>query len=454
MSRSRVLFFLLSSVLVIPMLMGTLVLAADRGRRPDPAHARAHLKDGKEIKDKEEDSFDTYLKYLAVFSDVVGLIRQTYVDDVNTDVLMAGALEGVTDALDPFSVYVPAAQVAGYAKAQATGMQLSGLGLIREHGATLVMAVQKGSPAEAAGLKFGDLVAKLDGSATRTMPLWEMQEVLAAPPGTKVALEVIRAGQPVQVSFELATFNPPAVRLEQVAEAEKAPAEKMEKPEKTAKTGRPEKPEAKEKQAADAPRAGAPTVTLLRVPIFDARSTKEAREAVAGLSGAHAGKLLIDLRGVSAGDAEDAYQIAKLFASGGLGALKRRQQDVRSFASSEQAAWQGRLVILIDHGTAGPAEVLATVLRQKAGAELVGERTFGHAGRQSWADLSSGGRLFFTDAFYAGPDGKPINESLKPDLQVDRTRTYLEKDVPLGDLILRRGVHRLLEEPEMAKKAA
>ena len=104
-------------------------------------------------------------------------------------------------------------------------------------------------------------------------------------------------------------------------------------------------------------------------------------------------------------------------------------------------------MILVDRGTLGASEVFATVLRQKIKAELVGERTFGHAGRQGGADLSSGGRLLFTDAFYTGPDKKPLKEALKPDLLVDeRSRTYLEKDVPIGDLILRRGVRRLLGE--------
>ena len=96
------------------------------------------------------------------------------------------------------------------------------------------------------------------------------------------------------------------------------------------------------------------------------------------------------------------------------------------------------MVILVDRGTLGAAEVFATVLRQKEKAELVGERTFGHAGRQGTAELSNGGRLLFTEAFYTGPDKKPLNEALKPDLLVDeRSRTYLEKDMPMGELILR-----------------
>jgi C-terminal processing protease CtpA/Prc len=105
------------------------------------------------------------------------------------------------------------------------------------------------------------------------------------------------------------------------------------------------------------------------------------------------------------------------------------------------------MVVLVDRGTLGAAEVFATVLRQKEKAELVGERTFGHAGRQGAAELSTGGQLLFTEAFYTGPDKLPLNESLKPDLLVDeRSRTYLEKDTPMSELILRRGVRRLLGE--------
>ncbi|HEV2844241.1 MAG TPA: S41 family peptidase [Thermoanaerobaculia bacterium] len=139
-----------------------------------------------------------------------------------------------------------------------------------------------------------------------------------------------------------------------------------------------------------------------------------------------------------------------------MGALKRRAEELQSFRSEDRPAWQGKMVVLVDRGTLGAAEVFATVLRQKEVAELVGERTFGHAGRQGSAELSTGGRLLFTEAFYTGPDKKPLNEGLKPDLLVDeRSRTYLEKDTPLGELILRRGVRRLLgQEPESAEAKA
>jgi carboxyl-terminal processing protease len=475
MNRSRLLFLVFSSLLVLPMLMA-LVVAADpgTGRRADWRKG-ARGPHGERAESTEEDTFDTYLKYLKVFSEVLGLIRDTYVDEPNTDALMAGALEGVTDAMDPFSVYVPGAAVPGYVKALATGKSLSGLALLKERGATLVMSVEKGSPADAAGLKVADLVAKLDGTSTRTTPLWEMQEALAGPPGTKVTLEVIRLGAPVQATFDLKPFTPPAVSLSQVGETPETAeaADSSGTPEKAAGAAGAAGKKHAAPPASPAPKPspngqGEKTATVLRIPSFRAGTADQVRgelgpRGTAGRTpGSAEAKLLIDLRGVSSGDPEQAYEVAKLFASGDLGAMLRRKQELRRFESSDTPVWQGRLVVLVDRGTAGPAEVFASVLQQRAGAELVGERTLGYAGHRSTADLSTGSRLFFTDAFYSGPDKKPINEPLKPDLLVsERNRTFLEKDVPMSELILRRGVHHLLDEPALpasaghtAKKAA
>ena len=394
MSRSRVIFFLVSFLLVLPILGDTLLRAAERNEPGD------------------EDSF---YKYLSVFTEVLGLVRQAYVDQPEMDTLIAGALDGTTDALDPFTIYVPAKEVEPYLAARATGLRHSGLVLLKEHGVAYVVATEKGSPAEAAGIKAGDIVAEVNDRTTRTMPLWEIQEVLAGKPGTRVSLELIRVGEAVPVSFELKPFDPPPVGLSEVE-----------------------------------------GVPMLRIPSFE----KGAADRVKALLQENAEKtrqgLLVDLRGVSSGEPDVAYEIAELFANGDLGSLKRRDKELETYSGSEPPVWQGKMVVLVDRSTLGAAEVLATVLRQKVKAELVGERTFGHAGRLGAADLSSGGRLLFTEAFYTGPDREPLQEALKPDLLVDeRSRTYLEKDVPMTELILRRGVLRLRGEgTETAQKAA
>lgn len=394
MSRSRIVFFLVSCMLVLPMLAGTLLRAADRTETPD------------------EDSF---YKYLSVFTEVLGLVRQAYVDQPDMDTLIAGALDGTTDALDPFSMYVPAGEVESYLQARNVGIRHSGLILLKESGIVYVVAAEKGSPAELAGVKPGDIVAKVGDRTTRTMPLWEIQEALAAKPGTKISLEMIRVGEAVPTTFELKTFDPPPVSLSEVE-----------------------------------------GVQMLRIPSFEKDTAARVAELLKDAGPKTRQGMLIDLRGISSGDSDAAYEVAELFANGDLGALKRRDRELESYRSDEQPVWQGKLVVLVDRSTLGAAEILATILRQKLKADLVGERTFGHAGRLGTAELSNGGRLLFTEAFYTGPDKEPIKEAIKPDLLVDeRSRTYLEKDVPMSELILRRGVRRLLgDETETAQKAA
>ena len=395
MSRSRIFFFLLSALVVFPLLAATLVRAADTSQA------------------KPED--DSFYKYLAVFSETLGLVRQAYVDEPDMNTLMSAALDGTTDALDPFSLYVPASALSSYSEASSVGQRHSGVTLLKERGIAFVVAVEKGSPAAEAKVRPGDIVAKINGRSTRLMPLWEMQEVLAGKPGTKIALEVIRLGEPVQLSFDLKAFDAPPVSLEEVE-----------------------------------------GVALLHIPSFDKSTAAEVRSALTQNAGKIKDKLMIDLRGVSAGDPEAAYATARLFTTGDLGALKRRSEELQSFRGDEKPVWQGKTVILVDRGTLGASEIFSTVLRQREKAELVGERTFGHAGRVGSAELSSGGRLLFTEAFYTGPDKKPLNEALKPDLLVDeRSRTYLEKDTPIDELILRHGVRRLLgQEPATTEAKA
>jgi carboxyl-terminal processing protease len=376
------------------MLAGTLLRAASRDQSPED---------------------DSLYKYLSVFTEVLGLVRQSYVDAPKMDELMAGALDGTTDALDPFSIYVPASEIDRYLEARHTAWRHSGLTLLKEHGIAYIVAVEKDSPAGKAEVKPGDIMAKIGDRTTRTMPLWEIQEVLAGRPGTKIDMEMIRLGEPVKVSFALQPFETPTPSLTELE--------------------------------------GAP---VLRIPTFDAETAGRVKALLEANAAKTRHGLLIDLRGVSSGDPELAYAVARLFTKGDLGALTRRAEELQTWAANEPPVWQGKTVVLVDRGSLGAAEVLATVLRQKIKAELVGERTFGYAGRQGSADLSTGGRLLFTDAFYTGPDKQPLNKELTPDLLVDeRSRTFLEKDVPMSELILKRGVRRLLGgDEELEQKVA
>lgn len=393
MNRSRILFFLASSLLVIFIVAGSMLGAVNK-----------------------DDGEDSLYKYLSVFTEVFRLVQDAYVENIDVETLMAGALDGTTEAMDPFSLFLPAGEVEPYLAAQAQGSRLTGITLLKERGIAFVAAVDPGSPAEKAEIEVSDIVSEINGRSTRLMPVWEIQEILGGEPGSKVELELLRMGERTTASFELAPFEPPTAGFDTVEGA-----------------GR------------------------IRVGSFQPENVARVRGALEEVFQKGERRLLIDLRGVAAGDARAAYEIAGLFVGGELGTLERRGEILETFTSEAQPVWQGKLVVLVNRGTLGPAEILATVLRQKAEAELVGERTFGWAGRQDIAKLASGGRLVFTEAFYTGPDREALRESLEPDVRVSGvTRTFEEKDLPLSELILKRGVQQLLgeDEEEAVRKAA
>ncbi len=392
MTRSRFLFFLLSAAVVLPVLCGALWVRAARGQQ------------------EEEDSF---YKFLSVFTEVLTLVRQAYVEEPPVRSLMGGALDGVTDALDVFSTFIPAPEVPGYLAPREVGTARSGLVVGKERGIVFAAGVVAGSPAEKAGMQAGDVLAGLAGRSTREMALWEIHEILAQPAGTQVDLELLREWNPLSLTLTLAEFTPPVPRVEE--------------------------------------RDGVP---VLRVAALERGTAVAVRPLLEDLTHRGAPRLLLDLRGVAGGEGEAAYAVAALFVRGPLGELHGRSGVVRRFDGPEPPLWTGRLVVLTDHATLGPAEVLAAALRQGAGAELVGERTFGFAGRQTLVEISGGDRLLLADAYYGGPDGAPIREPLAPDLLVDETsRRFGDQDVPLSDLILQRGLERALA-PEPLKQVA
>lgn len=389
MDRSR-LIFLLISVCCLLLVVFSSLSGASNGSEDD----------------------NSLSKQLSVFSEVLHLIRRAYVEETAVDQLLSGALDGTTDALDPLSTFIPADHVEDYERTRRIGPYRSGLSVVKEKGIAYVVAVEPGSAGDEAGVMRGDILSTLEGLSTRGMPLWQIQEVLAGEPGTEIEMELLRRGQTEKTTLTLRQME--------------------------------------EKSATVEDREG---VAVLQIPRFDASTVGAVRQSLQQLEGAGKNELIIDLRGVAGGDSAAAYEVAGFFVSGHLGELAVKEGEKISFEGMAEPIWRGRSVVLIDSGTLGPAEILATVLQQAADSRLVGERSFGLAGRQSMHPLSDGSRLLLTDAFYTGPDDKPIDESLSPDVAVsDASRRFADRDASLDDLILERGLELLLEEREEAER--
>jgi carboxyl-terminal processing protease len=376
MNRSRLTFLLISMVVMIPIVTGTLM-------------ARS-----------ESEGDDSLFKYLSVFQDVLRLVRQAYVEEISVDALMEGALDGTSDALDPFSTFIPAARVDGYRDVMRLGPARSGMVIAKDRGIVYVVGVAAGSPAESAGVERGDILTSIGGRPTRPTPLWRIQQLLARQPGTMMELELLREGVPSTVDLELGQFDTAPLEMRQEND-----------------------------------------VAVLSLPTLAEGDLVALRGRLSQLGAEGKTKLLLDLRQTMASDPEVAYEAARLFVQGDLGSLTQGDEVIESFRSEMDPVWSGELVVLVGRGSVGASEVLASVLKEAAGATLVGQTSFGHAGRLSLIPLSSGAHMLLTDAFYTGPDGEPLREGITPDIEVnERTRVFAEKDVSVEDLTLQRGL--------------
>lgn len=378
----------------LPVLL-VLALAVTPGGRPALAETGVEPPAGED---------DPYVQ-LRLYTEVLGLVGRAYVEETDAATLVLSSLEGAVDALDPFTLYVPPAEVAAYLAARAAARDRSGLLILKERGVAYVVAVDDGSPAERAGIERGQIVVKLQGDRAREMPVWRIRQLMGAPAGTTLRLELIgRNGDKHGAAFELAELDRPRPHLRRVRQ-----------------------------------------VPILRIPGFSEQTPAQVDEL---LLDREEGRLIVDLRGVAGGDPVAAYGVAERFADGHLGSLAGRGGPLRSFEGPVPPIWTGALAVLVDRGTQGAAEVLATVLRQTCGARLVGERTFGHAGRTESIDLPSGARLELTGSFYAGPDAEPLSGGLEPDLWIrpgPEPAAGDPADRPERDEILDQAIDLLLE---------
>jgi carboxyl-terminal processing protease len=364
---------------------------------------------------KEKSTGDQTIQQLRVFEDVVGLVISNYVEDVNVDRVMEGAMRGLADGLDPDSAYLTPKLM----RAVETGETLPdgdvGLELTRQY-YLRVIAARDGSPAAKAGLFTGDYVRAIDGRPTRDMSVFEGSRLLRGQPGSKVTLTVIRgnAADPHEI---------PLVR---------------EKPSGPVVSGR----------------LVAGDIGYIRISSFRAGVVDELRKQAADLAKAGATSLAIDIRRTAEGPYDNGIAAARLFVKSGTLAMKAGRDKQAAKEPIAAAPGDGTIElpvqVLVANGTAGPAELFAAALDGNKRGELIGEHTLGRAGLQKLVKLPENRALWLTYARYLTPAGEPIQgKGLEPKVEVEEPDVEFGAAAPEKDSILDAAIERA-----HAKKAA
>jgi carboxyl-terminal processing protease len=303
-----------------------------------------------------------------IFESVLQHIQNDYVDEPNMEKVRAGALRGLAYGLDPYSTYLTPEQVKDYRAGKKTNQVGIGAELSQMASYLYVVAPVKGAPAEQGGVRAGDIIEYIDGKATRDISLYDAKQLLNGAAGTEVKLRILRAGaRPLTLTVKRTAFRAPSV---------------------------------------------------------DARM-EPGRIGVLRMMKQGAQKIIIDLRSVAGGEIQEGVTVANLFIeSGGLArTIGREQKVLKAFdADSKMTLFHGPAVVLIDNGTAGAAEIVASAFVERKRGDVVGEKSFGSGADQELFTLRDGDGLLLTTVKWASASGKPF-------LGEDRARSGITPSV-------------------------
>jgi carboxyl-terminal processing protease len=352
---------------------------------------------------------DAPYQHLKIFDDVVTMISSQYVEEVNIDKVMSGAMHGLADGLDPDSAYLTPAQV----KQVEAGTPLPpagvGLELTRQY-YLRVIAARDNSPAAKAGLRTGDYIRAINDLPTREMSVWEGMRMLRGAAGTKVTVTVIRGN----------AADPHVVELVRQAEPP------------SVVTGR----------------VAAPGVGYIRIAGISKDTAEQVKTHAADAVKNGATKLIVDVRRVSNGSPEDGLAVARLFVAKGTLAMRETKSGPRETIASAPGDGSITLpaVVLIDTGTSAAAEVFASALSGNKRADLIGEHTIGRAAEQKLIKLPDGAGLWLSTMRYLTPAGTPLHEKgLEPTVVVDDPDVEFGQPAPTADPILEKALEHLAD---------
>ncbi|HEX3228271.1 MAG TPA: S41 family peptidase [Pyrinomonadaceae bacterium] len=325
-----------------------------------------------------------------IFESVLQHIQNDYVDEPNMEKVRAGALRGLAYGLDPYSTYLTPEQVKDYRGGDKSSLVGIGAELSMAASFLYVVAPIKGSPADQSGVRAGDIIEYIDGKATRDISLYDARQLLNGAAGTEVKLRILRAGvRAMTTTVKRGAFRAPVVES----------------------------------------RMEAGRVGVLRINSLDKGEAADARARLQDLTKQGAQKIIIDLRSVAGGEIQEGVNVANLFIrEGAIGkTIGRENKVLKSFdADPKNTIFNGPAVVLIDTGTAGAAEVIASAFAENKRGEVVGEKSFGAGAEQELFTLRDGDGLLLTTVKWASGSGKPFlgedrtHSGVSPTVEVKR----------------------------------
>ena len=313
------------------------------------------------------------------FREVLSLVKNEYVDEAETDVLVEDAIEHMLGKLDPHSSYLSAKdQVAANEDLRGN---FEGIGIEYNifHDTLVVVSALSGGPSESVGLRSGDKIVKVNETniASVGLSIPDVQRYLKGPKGTEVKIEVIRKNVKEPITFTIIRDKIPQFSV-------------------------------------DASYMVTPDVGYIKVNRFSQTTHSEVKDAVSKLKKEGMTKLILDLQGNGGGYLDQAVGIADEFLVKGEKIVFTKGQEMKynedHFATTQGDFEQGDLIVLVNESSASASEIVAGALQDNDRALIVGRRSYGKGLVQRPFSLNDGSEVRLTISRYYTPSGRSIQK--------------------------------------------
>lgn len=312
---------------------------------------------------------------LRKFNYLLYKIRENYVEESKLSDLIDGAITGMLESLDPHSIYIPAEEQKRLSEQFRGEFEGIGISFVIQNKLLTVISPIPGTPADRLGIRAGDRIVEIEGESAYGITNDEVFQKLRGPKGTQVSVTIQREGVNEPLHFTITRDKIPIYSVETSFMLDDSSG-------------------------------------YLLLNQFTSTTSEELEAALDSLKRSGMTRLIFDLRGNSGGYLDQAVKVCDKFIEGGELLVYTRGRTVgteRNYHSSERGTYKDiDLIVLINHGSASAAEIVAGAVQDLDRGLVAGARSFGKGLVQTPIPFEDGSLVRLTTARYHTPSGRLI----------------------------------------------
>ena len=346
------------------------------------------------------------LEDLGKVEQAYSLIFNSYVEEVNKDQLVEGAIQGMLATLeDPYSVYMDKETVRQFNETLDSSFEGIGAEVSMEDGKVIIVSPFKDSPAEKAGLKPRDQILKVDGESVEGLDLNEATKKIRGEKGTKVKLLIARKGVNKPLEIEVKRDEIPQITV-----------------------------------YSDMKKQDGKSIGYIEITSFSEDTANEFKKQLKALEKKGLEGLVIDVRGNPGGYLVSVEEILKELVTDDkpyIQIAKRNGEKQRYFSSLKEPK-EYPIAVLVNDGSASAAEILAGALKEAQGYAIIGENTFGKGTVQQPIPMGDGSNIKLTLFKWLTPDGNWIHKKgIEPTLEVKQPDIFRTHPLQIEEALVK-----------------